>query len=207
METVNRLNTISTTIENLKTFESGLGDIKIAPRGTAKEKHRRDLLRERALSGNCVIHTFTIPLGAALYNAPGKLVIDIGSTGFRFDVEIERSGSSGISNMKVFCYDLMLASLWADRKRSPKLCVHDSTIFDGVDERQRALALEIAASEALQCGFQYICTLNSNYVAWAEFSKEFDLKKYIKLILTDESPDGCLLGIHLLVKEVNMLRW
>lgn len=193
METVNRLNTISTTIENLKTFESGLGDIKIAQEELQKKARRdydeRATFRERAIT---LFNTYS----ERLYNAPGKLVIDIGSTGFRFDVEIERSGSSGISNMKVFCYDLTLSSLWADRKPSPKLCVHDSTIFNGVDERQRALALEIAAAEARQCGFQYICTLNSDYVPWEEFSKEFDLKKHIRLALTDESPEGCLLGIR-----------
>lgn len=193
METVNRLNTISTSIENLKTFESGLGDIKIAQEELQKKARsdydERATFRERAIT---LFNTYS----ERLYNAPGKLVIDIGPTGFRFDVEIERSGSSGISNMKVFCYDLTLTNLWATRKPSPKLCVHDSTIFDGVDERQRALALEIAATEADQCGFQYICTLNSDYVPWAEFSTEFDLRKYIKLILTDESPDGCLLGIR-----------
>ena len=101
-----------------------------------------------------------------LYNAPGKLLIDVGPTGFKFDIEIERSGSTGISNMKVFCYDLMLATLWANRKPSPRLLVHDSTIFDGVDERQRALALELAAHESEQNDFQYICMLNSDYVPW-----------------------------------------
>lgn len=33
------------------------------------------------------------------------------------------------------------------RPAYPGFLIHDSTIFDGVDERQRAEALEIAASE------------------------------------------------------------
>jgi uncharacterized protein YydD (DUF2326 family) len=98
--------------------------------------------------------------------------------------------------MKVFCYDLVLARLWAERRPSPRILIHDSTIFDGVDERQRALALEIAASESNKYGFQYICTLNSDYVPWNEFSRSFDLRSYIKLTLTDQDETGCLLGIR-----------
>ncbi|MGO9572655.1 MAG: ABC-three component system protein [Desulfomonilaceae bacterium] len=193
MDTINRLNSISTMIENLKTFESSLSDVKIAKEELQKKARRdyeeRGIIRERAIS---LFNEYS----ERLYNAPGKLVIDVRPTGLRFDVEIERSGSSGISNMKVFCYDLMLARLWAQRRPSPKMCVHDSIIYDGVDERQRALALEIAAAESHRHNFQYICTLNSDYVPWAEFSKEFDLRKHIRLRLTDESPEGCLLGIR-----------
>lgn len=193
MDTVGQLNSITVMIENLKAFETGLSDVKIAQEELQK-KARRDY-DERAVIRERSIALFN-ENSERLYNAPGKLVVDIGTTGFKFDVEIERSGSAGISNMKVFCYDLMLARLWADREPSPRICVHDSIIFDGVDERQRALALEIAASESSQHDFQYICTLNSDYVPWTEFSKGFDLKKYIRLTLTDESPEGCLLGIR-----------
>src|SRR5262249_17009150 len=119
-----------------------------------------------------------------------------GPTGFKFDVEIERSGSTGISNMKVFCYDMTLAKMWSERSPSPGLTVHDSAIFDGVDERQRALALEIAAREAADSGSQYICALNSDYVPWTEFSANFSLKDFIRVTLTDDSLDGCLLGVR-----------
>ena len=55
------------------------------------------------------------------------------------------------------------------RPASPGFLIHDSTIFDGVDERQRAEALELAASESQAHGFQYICTLNSDDVPRNEF--------------------------------------
>lgn len=193
MNTVNELNSITSMIENTKSFESRLSEIKIAQE-VLQQKARRDYderqrIRERAI-------TLFNSYSEILYSAPGKLVLDVGPTGFKFAIEIERSGSAGISNMTVFCYDLMLSRLWADRIPSPRLLIHDSTIFDGVDERQIALALENAAGEAEKNGFQYICTLNSDHVPWKEFSKEFDLKKYIKLRLTDESVDGCLLGVR-----------
>jgi uncharacterized protein YydD (DUF2326 family) len=193
MTTVNNLNSISTLIENLKTFQSSLSDIRIAQEELQKKARRdyqeRRSIRERAIS---IFNAYS----ERLYNAPGKLVIDVGPTGFKFDVEIERSGSAGVTNMKVFCYDLMLARLWADRVSSPRILIHDSTIFDGVDERQRALALETAAEDAQQFCFQYICTLNSDNVPWGDFSAAFDLNKHINVRLTDQSPDGCLLGIR-----------
>lgn len=193
MDTINNFNSISTMIDNIKAFDNGLSEIKIAQE-VLQQKARRDYderqsIRERAVA---LFNTYS----EQLYSAPGKLIIDVGPTGFRYDIDIERSGSSGINNMKVFCYDLMLARLWADQKASPHFLLHDSIIFDGVDERQRALALETAAAEATKNGFQYICTLNSDYIPWNEFSKDFDLRKHIRATLTDKSIDGCLLGIR-----------
>ncbi len=75
--------------------------------------------------------------------------------------------------MKVFCYDLTLIQLRASYADMPGFLIHDSTIFDGVDERQIAKALELAASEAQSRGFQYICTLNSDIVPFNDFSEKF----------------------------------
>ncbi len=79
---------------------------------------------------------------------------------------------------------------------SPRFLIHDSTIFDGVDERQRAEALELAAAESQAYGFQYICTLNSDYVPRNEFSPEFLIEDYIRLRLTDADVAGCLMGVR-----------
>lgn len=190
---VNELNEVVSMIENWRTVENGLSEIKIAQEVTGRRARQdydeRATIRERAIS---LFNKYS----EILYSAPGRLVINVDQTGFKYDVEIERSGSAGISNMKVFCYDLMLATLWAGRTPSPRLLIHDSTIYDGVDERQRALALETAAQEAGKNGFQYICTLNSDYVPWTEFSRGFDLRQFIRLTLTDQNADGCLLGIR-----------
>lgn len=79
------------------------------------------------------------------------------STGEAANIRGENSGSAHC--MEVFCYDLMLARLWSGRPASPGFLIHDSTLFDGVDERQRAEAIELAASESQAHGFQYICTM------------------------------------------------
>jgi uncharacterized protein YydD (DUF2326 family) len=58
------------------------------------------------------------------------------------------------------------------------------------------IALELAASESQAHGFQYICTLNSDYVPRNEFSSGFRIEDYIRLRLTDADESGCLMGVR-----------
>ena len=131
-----------------------------------------------------------------LYKSSGRLVIDIDDTGYKFDVEIAGSPSEGISKMKIFCYDLMLISFARQRGLGIDFLIHDSTIFDGVDPRQRAHALELAAAMAAKHGFQYICTLNTDMVPVGDFTSGFDYESLVRLRLTDTDPTGSLLGIR-----------
>ena len=73
--------------------------------------------------------------------------------------------------------------------------VHDSILFDGVDSRQRALALERVAKIADGAGTQYICTLNSDMVPRDDFSDSFDFDQHVRLTLTDKTQAGSLLGV------------
>ncbi len=109
-------------------------------------------------------------------------------------MRIERDRSEGIGKMRIFCYDLMLAQLWSQPDRSPGFLIHDSTIFDGVDERQVALALELVARESERLCFQYICTLNSDMIPWQELSPDFNFNSFVRLRLTDDE-GGNLLGV------------
>lgn len=132
----------------------------------------------------------------SLYAVPGSLIINVTPAGYHFEVDIERADSEGISKMKVFCYDLVLAELWAGLPRSPGFLIHDSALFDGVDERQVALALRQARDRADAAGFQYICFLNTDDVPSEELERmDFDIARYTRLTLTDESEAGMLLGM------------
>ncbi len=131
----------------------------------------------------------------ALYNSPGNLMIDIGDSGYKYQVDIERSDSEGISKMKVFCFDLMLLQIFQNKHRSINFLVHDSALHDGVDSRQRAMALERAARITREEGTQYICALNSDSIPSADFSERFNFDQYIRLKLTDREQSGSLLGI------------
>jgi uncharacterized protein YydD (DUF2326 family) len=132
----------------------------------------------------------------ALYKASGKLVIDIDDTGYKFHVDIPGSPSEGISKMKIFCYDLMLAAFSRSRGLGVDVLIHDSTIFDGVDPRQRAHAIELAAALSKQFGFQYILTLNTDMVPVDDFTPNFAFDELVRLRLTDTDASGSLLGIR-----------
>jgi uncharacterized protein YydD (DUF2326 family) len=95
-----------------------------------------------------------------------------------------------------FIYDLMLISFARQRGLGVDFLVHDSTIFDGVDPRQRAHALELAASMAERYRFQYICTMNTDMVPTSDFTAGFEYESLIRLRLTDTHPNGSLLGFR-----------
>jgi uncharacterized protein YydD (DUF2326 family) len=192
LEIVSNLNEINKRIEELNKFEEGKSALNIE-KERLLQRARRDY-QERRVQAEKARELFNTN-SRFLYDAPGRLIINVGDNGFQFNVEISRDGSEGIDNMKIFCYDLMLAQLWSERDPSPRILIHDSTIFDGVDERQVRLALEFADRESRRCGFQYICTLNSDRVPYSEFAKDFNFDSFVRLRLTDESDESGLLGI------------
>lgn len=194
IKTRSQLEEVMGRIRDLRAVEEGKSSIAIEQE-MLLQRARRDL-EERAPVRNEAIRLFNENSEALYSGAAGNLVVEVRQSGFHFRVDIERSGSQGIESMKVFCYDLTLAQLWAQRNPSPRFLIHDSTIFDGVDERQIAAALERAAAESERLGFQYICTLNSDAIPWRDFSEGFDLNSFVKLRLTDMEEQGRLLGMR-----------
>ena len=125
----------------------------------------------------------------------GSLEIDFNNKGsFSFNIDIQGEGSSGIEKMKLFCFDLMLAQLWSDRDTAPGFVYHDSHLFDGVDERQKAAALRLASAQAKERGFQYICSFNNNDLPNQNLLGDLDLPSHTRLTLTDDGPQSKLLG-------------
>ena len=191
-ETKQRLEQVRSRIAELKKIQEYRREIRL--KRTELEKVAERDYEERRERWSKAVRLFN-ENSSALYNAPGRLVIDISASGFRYGVEIERSGSLGIDKMKVFCFDLMLSQLWSEEEGRVDFLVHDSLIFDGVDSRQRALALERAAEVSDRCGSQYICMLNSDAIPRSDFRDGFRFDDYVRLTLTDADPSGSLLGI------------
>lgn len=131
----------------------------------------------------------------ALYKVPGHLVIDTSDSGFKFNIEISKSGSDGIGKMKIFCFDLAILESCFRRDLSIDFLIHDSEMYDGVDSRQRAAALERAHDVADRTGTQYICALNSDMVPYDDFSEGFNFDEHVRCKLTDGEATGTLLGI------------
>ncbi|MBO9378839.1 DUF2326 domain-containing protein [Sphingomonas histidinilytica] len=188
-----KVNELTNRITQLRQMTTKSDTIKVETvelkRATTLDYEERRALWSQALS---LFSEFS----ESLYKAAGRLVIDIDDTGYKFDVEIAGSPSEGISKMKIFCYDLMLISFARQRGLGIDFLIHDSTIFDGVDPRQRAHALELAAAMAAKYGFQYICALNTDMVPVGDFSSGFDVESLVRLRLTDTDPTGSLLGFR-----------
>jgi uncharacterized protein YydD (DUF2326 family) len=132
----------------------------------------------------------------ALYKSPGKLIIDVGDTGYKYQVDIERSGSEGIEKMKIFCFDLAVLQLQMQTRQGIDFVIHDTLMYDSVDARQRALAFELAHKVTTALGGQYICTINSDMVPTEDFTDGFDFSQHVRLTLSDATPTGSLLGMR-----------
>ena len=136
-------------------------------------------------------------LSTSLYERAGHLTIAATPNGPKFEVTIDAQRSKGINSMQIFCLDLMLAELTTKRGIGPGFLVHDSHLFDGVDERQVAKALQLGANHAERIGFQYIVTMNSNALPRDGFQDGFDVHRYVNPTrLTDEEETGGLFGIN-----------
>ena len=97
--------------------------------------------------------------------------------------------------MEIFCLDLALLRLNAKRNRGPGFLVHDSHLFDGVDERQIAKALTLAAEIAKDNNLQYIVTMNSDIFDRIPLPDTLDRTKIaLKARLSDETNSGGLFG-------------
>ena len=153
-------------------------------------------LHERSAIVNEAIVIFE-ELSQALYEQAGNLTIAETPNGPTFEVKIDAQRSKGITNMQIFCFDLMLAELATRRGIGPGFLIHDSHLFDGVDERQVAKALQLGADHAANVGFQYIVTMNSDAVPEDGFRKDFDVQAFVNPTrLTDEIETGGLFGVR-----------
>lgn len=150
---------------------------------------RNDILREAIL-------TFEA-LSESLYEKAGSLTIAETGGGPQFDVHIDGQRSKGITNMQIFCFDLMLTEISLKHGRGPGFLLHDSHLFDGVDERQVAKALQLGAERAEAAGFQYIVTMNSDVLPQEGFRPGFKIRDHVlETKLTDATDTGGLFGLR-----------
>ena len=101
---------------------------------------------------------------------------------YDIDVKIDTDKSDGISNMKVFIYDMLIYKL------NPNLIgfvAHDNILFDSIDERQIAQALKYA-NENLE---QYICSIHDTKFnearKFAISNLGIDLNNFVRLELNE----------------------
>ena len=173
-----------------ETTELTIERAQIKKRLTADLEERSDRLNESIV----IFEEFSKQIS----DHEGSLVIEPKDNGPEFSVVVEGKESKGIRNMQIFCFDMMLAVLWTKRNAGPGFLIHDSHLFDGMDSRQVARAIEIGAQQAEQIGFQYIVCINSDQLGSAEFSKTFDPTRYRNAVhITDASETGGIFGIRI----------
>lgn len=163
-------------------------------RGGLLRRLQQDLT-EQAERVSASINTFQ-EISTSLYEDAGSLILNATENGLKVEIHIQGERSRGIQNMQVFCFDMMLMRLCAARGIGPKFIIHDSHLFDGVDERQIGKALYIGQQTAMSCGWQYIVTINQDAIP-TTVPEGFDLEEFMLPVrITDKEDDGGLFGFR-----------
>ncbi|WP_220093784.1 DUF2326 domain-containing protein [Gryllotalpicola protaetiae] len=111
--------------------------------------------------------------------------------------EISGDASTGILGVETFLLDIVTLIQGLQLGRAPRVLVHDSHNFDATDHRQVASCLNIGARLAEQYGFQYVVTMNSDFLASVEAEGAFDSSDYLlDTRLSDATEDGGLFGFR-----------
>lgn len=95
----------------------------------------------------------------------GEFQVSVTNNGPEFSISIQGDRGGGISNIEIFCFDIALFAAAAKRLGGPGFLVHDSHLFDPVDERQIARAVSLGSEYARAAKGQYIVALNSDVFA------------------------------------------
>ncbi|WP_422117754.1 DUF2326 domain-containing protein [Brachybacterium sp. UNK5269] len=121
-----------------------------------------------------------------LYGRDAALTVAVDDGGYKFNIRASGSGSIGVNRMALFCFDLTMLEEGIASTYHPDFLVHDSVVFDGVDPRQRAGALQLAQTIVESTGGQYICTINSNDVPDEVLDQEWFKNGVIRTVLDTE---------------------
>lgn len=176
-------------------LESGGLKLKVE-RAHLLERLRQDYTEQDEVIREAVLTFSEISSGLYGNDNAGSLTIRPTDNGPEFDPHIPGEKSKGVNNIKIFCFDIMLMLLGLRRGRNPGFLIHDSHLFDGVDERQVGKALALGARLAKEHGFQYIVTMNTDSIP-SEVPPGFRIEDYaLPVRLSDASEDGGLFGFR-----------
>lgn len=160
----------------------------------------RSELYERASSLDDSIAMFS-ELGSEIYtDREASLLIAPTEKGtLKVTPRVSGDASTGVKGVEIFMFDIVCLISAIKSNRAPRILIHDSQLFDAIDGRQVASCLNIGGRLARQHGFQYIITLNSDFLdlVTAQSDGAFDPAPYlISTRLTDATDDGGLFGFR-----------
>ncbi|MBG6056489.1 uncharacterized protein YydD (DUF2326 family) [Salinibacterium sp. CAN_S4] len=126
---------------------------------------------------------------------PAALSVQESTTGYKLLPTLGGEKSAGVASIALFCFDLTMAVTAHRAGHGPDFLVHDSHLYDSVEERQIGAALRVGAQVCREEGMQYIVTLNSDVLESA-LRDEPGLEFATPVTLTDAYETGGLFGMR-----------
>ncbi|MES9874574.1 MAG: ABC-three component system protein [Candidatus Sedimenticola sp. 6PFRAG7] len=165
-------------------------------RSNLKRRLQQDFHERKAILDEAIV-LVTDAIAQLYDDRAGRFEIGATDRGPEFKVSIEGDRGGGIASMEIFCLDLALLKINSEKGRGPEFIVHDSHLFDGVDERQVAGALRLGSKATEGKGLQYIVTMNSDIFDRLSLSKNIKPDEVvIPTRLSDETETGGLFGFR-----------
>ena len=134
---------------------------------------------------------------AALRHRKARLLFEVTNKGvLKVEPKIDGDDSKGIKEVSIFAFDLACVIIGSEGGYIPGFLIHDSHLFDAMDDRQLCSCLNIGARLSDEHGLQYIVLLNTDRLEAVELIG-FDRANYpIETILTDKGDDSGLFGFR-----------
>jgi uncharacterized protein YydD (DUF2326 family) len=156
----------------------------------------RQITHDLAERSSAVDHAITVfdEISSDLYTQPASLEVKATSDGLGVSIHKPDIASDGVGKMQIFTFDLMLATICSERRSWPGFLIHDSHIFDGVDGRQVATALQTAHRRLSAVNGQYIITINSDDLEKAEREGAVSFRNFVVHPELDDTETGGLFG-------------
>jgi len=126
----------------------------------------------------------------------GKFEVAATDRGPRFTISIAGDRGTGISSLEIFCLDLALFKINLARGRGPGFLLHDSHLFDGVDERQIAGAIALGSEAVSGTEHQYIVTMNSDIFDRLPLTDDIHVDEVILPTRLSDTETGGLFGFR-----------
>ncbi|MGW7312639.1 DUF2326 domain-containing protein [Streptomyces sp. NPDC054865] len=192
------------TQERLEEIGKRITDLESTAAEEATVASGRQALLSRALLDRAerrpkwsTVTSYFVEVTRYLYGQPGEINFGLNDNGFIFETKMQRRGSNGVDLMGIYSYDISLTQVWQGAEFKAGFLLHDSLLFEGVDERQIALALNYAKQVSEKLDFQYIALINSDNLPTADL-RELGLlwEDHVRLQLGDSRPEDTLLGFR-----------
>lgn len=158
-----------------------------------------DSVREELRENDAAVEEMTsifVSICEEIYSdRKAKLVFDVDKKGvLKVKPKIDGDDSKGIKGAAIFAFDLACVIVGSKAGVIPGFLIHDSHVFDAMDDRQLCSCLNIGAKLSKEHGLQYIVMLNTDRLESAE-AIGFDRDEYpISTVLTDMGENGGLFG-------------